>query len=40
MLNAVEPGTEITIHRHPEKDETVVRHEEKGILELPGENKH
>lgn len=24
MLNVVEPGTEIPIHRHPEKDETVV----------------
>lgn len=24
MLNAVEPGTEIPIHRHPEKDETFV----------------
>ena len=24
MLNAVEPGTEIPIHRHPTKDETFV----------------
>ena len=24
MLNAVEPGTEIPIHRHPEKDESFV----------------
>ena len=24
MLNALEPGTEIPIHRHPEKDETFV----------------
>ena len=24
MLNTVEPGTEIPIHRHPEKDETFV----------------
>lgn len=24
MLNAIEPGSEIPIHRHPEKDETFV----------------
>ena len=24
MLNALEPGTDIPIHRHPEKDETFV----------------
>ena len=24
MLNAIEPGTEIPIHRHPEKDESFV----------------
>lgn len=24
MLNAVEPGTEIPIHRHPTKDETII----------------
>lgn len=24
MLNAVEPGTEIPIHRHPDKDESFV----------------
>lgn len=24
MLNALEPGTEIPIHRHPTKDETIV----------------
>lgn len=24
MLNALEPGTEIPIHRHPSKDETIV----------------
>ena len=24
MLNALEPGTEIPIHRHPSKDETII----------------
>ena len=24
MLNAIEPGTEIPIHRHPDKDESFV----------------
>ncbi len=24
MLNAVEPGTDVPIHRHPKKDETII----------------
>lgn len=42
MLNAVEPGTEIPIHRHPEKDESfvilkgkvkVTTYNDKGVLQ-------
>jgi len=35
MLNAIEPGTEIPVHRHPDKDESFVVHEVDGILEVP-----
>lgn len=32
MLNAVEPGTEVPIHKHPTKDESFVPNEEEGVL--------
>ena len=34
MLNAVEPGTVVPIHRHPTKDESFVAHEGEGVMEL------
>ncbi len=33
FLNALEPGTFIPVHHHPDKDETFVAHEVDGILE-------